>query len=181
MFDKLKSFNKWIDRISNVIADCFSFLIFIMIFLVSFEVVMRYVFKQPTIWSSEVTQYLFLAIIAFGGCYAMRTNAHVNVDIIQNKFSPRVRAIINLCTYLIIFLFLCFVIWISWKAAMRSFKWGETSSSLFNPPVWPLKFLIPIGAFLLLLQTIASYFRNIIQAVSGETNVELLESWEGED
>lgn len=168
------------DRISDAIANCVSYFILILMFLVSFEVAMRYLFNHPTIWSTETTQYLFLTMIALGGAYVMRANAHVNVDIIHCRLRPRARAIVNLFTYLVIFFYLGFVVWKTWYVAVRSYEWRETSASLFGPPIWPIKFFIPVGAFLLLLQTVATYFRNIMQAISGEEDTELIENREDE-
>lgn len=160
--------NKVIDRISEYTARAVSYLIFFLMLLVPFEVMMRYVFNRPTIWSMEITQFILCALIAFGGAFTLRIGGHVNVDILYHRFNLKRKSIVNLFTYLILFFFLTLLIWKSWGVAVRSLGWGETSSSSFNPPIWPVKFFIPIGAFLLLLQAIASYIRNIIQAVTGK-------------
>jgi TRAP-type mannitol/chloroaromatic compound transport system permease small subunit len=167
MLDFLRRINKTIDRVSDYTAKGVSYLIFFLMLLVPFEVVMRYVFNRPTIWSMEITQFILCALIAFGGAFTLRTGGHVNVDILYHRFGPRTRAIVNSITYLILFFFLVMLIWKSWGVAVRSLKWGETSSSSFNPPIWPVKFFIPLGAFLLLLQAVAGYIRNIVHAITG--------------
>ena len=169
MIQYMRNFGKIIDRISEYIAVLNSYLIFVLMLLVPFEVTMRYVFRSPTIWSSEITQYILCALIAFGGAFTACADKHVNVDIVYGLFRPRAKAVINLFTYLVLFFFLILLIWKSWGVAARSLAWGETSSSSFNPPVWPIKFFIPIGAILLLLQAIVTYMRNIIQALTGES------------
>lgn len=173
MLNFLRRLNKIIDRVSDSTARGVSYLIFILMLLVPFEVMMRYVFNRPTIWSMEITQFILCALIAFGGAYTLRTGGHVNVDILYHRLGVRTRAIINSFTYLILFFFLVMLIWKSWDVAVRSFKWGETSSSSFNPPIWPVKFFIPLGGFLLLLQAVAGYIRNILLAVTGRSEFDM--------
>lgn len=172
MMEFLRRLNKTIDRVSDLAARGVSYLIFILMLLVPFEVTMRYVFNRPTIWSMEITQFILCALIAFGGAFTLRAGGHVNVDILYHRFGPRTRAIVNSFTYLILFFFIVMLIWKSWDVAVRSLKWGETSSSSFNPPIWPVKFFIPVGAFLLLLQAIAGYIRNLVRAITGNMEFE---------
>jgi len=172
MLDFLRRINRITERISDCTARGVSYLIFVLMLLVPFEVIMRYAFNRPTTWSMEITQFILCALIAFGGAFTLRTGGHVNVDILYHRFGSRTRAIINSFTYLILFFFLVVLIWKSWGVAVRSLKWGETSSSAFNPPIWPVKFFIPLGAFLLLLQAIAGYIRNLVTAITGSSDFE---------
>lgn len=172
MLNFLRRIHKIIDRISDFTARGVSYLIFVLMLLIPFEVAMRYIFNSPTTWSMEITQFILCALIAFGGAYTLRTGGHVNVDILYHRFGSRTRAVINSFTYLILFFFLVLLIWKSWGVAVRSMRWGETSSSSFNPPIWPVKFFIPIGAFLLLFQALSAYIRFLIQAITGGNEVE---------
>jgi TRAP-type mannitol/chloroaromatic compound transport system permease small subunit len=156
-----------IDKVSDWTAIGGSYLIFLLMLLVPFEVTMRYVFNSPTIWSGEIVQFILCALIAFGGANVSRVNGHVNVDVFYGRMRPKTHAWINLIHYQVAFFFLGLLIWKSWGVAVRSLSWGETSSSAFNPPIWPIKFFIPIGASLLLLQTLASYIRYILTLISG--------------
>jgi len=168
----LRCFNKTIDKISEYAGIGVSFLIIFLMLAIPFEVVMRYIFKNPTEWSLEITQYILCALIAFGGAFTLRVQGHVNVDILYGRFNMKTRSLVNVFTYLILFFYLVLLIWKSGAVAARSMAWGETSSSAFNPPIWPVKFFIPIGAALLLLQAVVSYIRYIIQIISGKDEFE---------
>lgn len=169
----LRVFSRQIDRLSDWLANVVSYLIFVLMLLVPFEVTMRYIFNSPTVWSKETTQFILCALIAFGGAKTLREGEHVNVDVVYSKFSPRSKAIINLFTYLILFFFLILLTWKSWGVAMRSFAWKESSASAFDPPIWPIKFFIPLGAFFLFLQAVVEYVRNIMMAVTGRSDTDI--------
>ena len=45
----------------------------------------------------------------------------------------------------------------------------ETSYSAWNPPIWPIKAMIPLGTLLLLLQGIAKLLQDILIALGRES------------
>lgn len=172
MVKKLRAFNRFIDKANFKVAVVVSYLIIVLMLIVTYEVVMRYVFNRPTQWSLELNGFIFCTLVAFGGAYTMLTAGHVNVDIIYNRFNLRTRSIISLITFTLAFLFLGMVLWSGWGYASKAMAWGETSGSAWNPPIWPIKFLVPVGAFLLLTQVIVTYIRFFIQAKTGEKEIE---------
>ncbi len=167
MFQKVDGVMRLIDRLNERVAYMDRYLLFVMMMLVPFEVVMRYVFNRPTSWAMEATQYLFLAMIVLGGGWALRIGAHVNVDILYNLLGKRAQGLVGALTTAVLIFFLSLVFWNSLTVAMTSFAWLETSGSGWNPPIYPVKFLIPIGTLLFLLQGVALLLGYIHQALTG--------------
>ena len=58
-----------------------------------FEVIARYVFVRPTIWTYETNQFFFATAIALGGGWAYLAGKHVSVDIVGKRLGIRGRAI----------------------------------------------------------------------------------------
>jgi TRAP-type mannitol/chloroaromatic compound transport system permease small subunit len=52
--------------------------------------------------------------------------------------------------------------------AWDSFKFRETDATVFAPPIYPLKMMIPLGALLLLLQGLVKYIADIKLAITGK-------------
>jgi TRAP-type mannitol/chloroaromatic compound transport system permease small subunit len=165
--DNLRRFNKTIDQISRKVAAAASYFLILMMGVVTFEVVARYVFNRPTEWAMEITQFTLLLLAVLGGAYTLLTGGHVNVDIIYGRFTVKTRAVISLFTSLLIFLFLGVLLWKSWDMFITSFRLNEHSASLFAPPLYPVKCLVPIGVCLILLQSIVRFIRYFITAVTG--------------
>lgn len=127
-----------------------------------YEVVLRYIFNSPTIWVFETTNFLFGAIIVLGGGYLLLHKGHVSVDIIYNRLSVRGRAILDLCTSPLFFLFIGVLMWQGIDMFWTSMSRWENSPSVWAPPLWPVKLLIPVGCGLMLIQLLVNFIKNIM-------------------
>jgi TRAP-type mannitol/chloroaromatic compound transport system permease small subunit len=103
-----------------------------------------------------------------GGAYSHYYRAHVRVDILYLRFSQRTRAILDVVTFFFTFLYLGSLVWVGMKYALESLKVFEKTGSPWNPPIYPLKFAIPLGALLLLLQSIANFIRDLNYVKNGQ-------------
>lgn len=158
---------KWIDTINEWMGRIVSYAVLIMTFSVTFEVIARYFFNRPTIWSMEINQYLLCAYIALAGGYTLLHGAHVNVEIFYSRFTPKRQAIIDLFTSVFFFLVIGVLIWKSGGAAWETFEYNEHSDSLLGAPLFPSKVVIPIGGVLFLLQGLAKLVRDFLIVFNG--------------
>ena len=138
-----------------------------MVFILIWEVLMRYGFDAPTFWAHETSQYFFGAHFILGGAYALRWGTHVNVEIFYSRFSPRVSAIVDLFTWVLFYLFCGFLLWRGWEAAWLSVSRWEHTYSYWSPPLWPLRLTIPLAATLILLQGITKTVNDVYTAITG--------------
>ncbi len=167
-----KVFLRYIDNINEWIGRIVSFLIIPLVFLVVMEVILRYVFNQPTIWATEISVQLMAIMIFLGVGYGFLHNTHVKMDIFTVRLPRRAVAIIDLLTA-IPFLFVCILIlYKSIETALRSVELREFTPSLFASPLYPIKCLIPIGIFLLLTQGIAKFIRDFNMISNPKANSE---------
>ncbi len=158
---------KGIDRLNDGIGKMVSCLVIIMMFSVVYEVVMRYFFKSPTVWSGEVNQYLLCAYTALAGGYALLHGAHVAVDVLYERFSPKKRLLIDIFTAFFAFWFMYLLLRTSGEIAWEAWVESELSENLlFEVPLFPIKVTIPIGAALFLLQLAAKLVRDIEKLVA---------------
>ncbi len=162
----LDGYCRTITRVNRWLAIAASSLVFIMVAVISYEVVARYFFNAPTVWALELSTLLLGPYFLLAGPYFLHTAGHVNVDILYSKFSPRLAAIADTGIYAVIVLISCILVYQSIPIAQNSIDSGETSFSSWNPAVWPVKTLIPVSFSLLLLQSIAELV-HAIQRISG--------------
>jgi len=136
----------------------------IIMIILTCEVVLRYVFNRPTIWAMESSQLLMCIFVALGGAYTALQNGHVNVDILVSRLTERKRAIVDVLASPVFFLFvICFMLKMG-AIAVASIKVKEHSGTYFNPPLYPVKFLIAIGIFLVFLQGICKLLKDLSKA-----------------
>ena len=133
------------------------------------DVVMRYVMGSATIWTAELAQLIFGVYAVIAGGFLLVDRGHVNVDIFYGRLSRARKAAADLATSFLFFLFLAVLIWQGTDMAWESVAKLETSSSVWNPYIWPVKLVIPIAAVLLLLQGLVR-FASDIRTVMGLEN-----------
>jgi TRAP-type mannitol/chloroaromatic compound transport system permease small subunit len=165
---KLKQVLSWIDRINEWTAKGTSWLIGIIIVATTYEVVLRYLFKDPTTWSFELNYLVFGAYFMLIGAYTHARKGHVSVDILYARLPPRGKALADLLTFPVFFLFVGVMLYKGFGFARDAWGFRETLSSAWAPPVYPFKTVIPVAAFLLFLQGAAKFIRDLHTLVTGK-------------
>lgn len=150
-----------IDRLSEAVGKVAGLLIVVLALMVSYDVVKRYFFGQPTVWAQEMSAMLFGTFIVLGGAYTAKGNKHVSMDILYSLFSRRGRAVLDIVTFFLLTVpFLGILIWKGGEGAWRSLVTLEHDSTQWGPPLYPFRMMLPLGASLFLLQTIAKCVRD---------------------
>jgi TRAP-type mannitol/chloroaromatic compound transport system permease small subunit len=94
--------------------------------------------------------------------YVLQKNAHVRIDVVSNRLSPRTRVWIDLICHIVMLAPLCLVmIRLSWPFFLESFQNGEISSNAGGLIVWPSKLFVLLGFCLLLAQMISEVIKCI--------------------
>lgn len=156
-----------IDALSDLSGKATSFLVVAMLGAMCYEVVARYGFDSPTVWSRETAQFLLGGYAILGGAYVLRHGGHVNMDVLYSRLSVRKRAILDVLTSVFFFLFCGVLLWLGAEYAWKSVVIRETTGSPWSPPEYVVKIAIPVGALLILLQGFAKLLRDLRTAVTG--------------
>jgi len=156
----VRPFLSIIDSLSEWSGKFFSFLVVAATLIVTFDVVLRYAFDAPTKWGLEVTIFLCGITYVMAGAYAHLFDAHVRVDALYMRWTPRVKAIVDLATAPLFFLVCGVLVWEGSKWTAESIIGADTSGSIWDPIVWPIRLLIPLGCLLLFLQGLAKFIRD---------------------
>lgn len=164
----VKRFLHLVDATNEWIGDKDSWLIVVILGIVVIEVVARYVFSIPLIWPHETSTFIFGAYFMLGGGYILLHRGHVNIDILHQRLSQRMRAIVDLGTAMFFFLFCGLLLWQSAEMGWHSLMIQEKTQSVWAPPVYPIKIIVPIAAFLLLTQGLAKFIRDLRIAIGGK-------------
>ena len=158
----IRAFLKFIDAVNDRMGSLLSYFLFLFFVLLFMEVILRYFFNSPTVWANELAQMLFGAYAILAGGYILRTGGHVNVDILYSRLSKKTRAILDIGTSILFFLFSGMLLIYGGSLAWDSLSRFEHSQSAWNPPLYPAKLMIPFAAILLMLQGLAKLIRDIL-------------------
>lgn len=159
MLTQLSNKLEWFTRKEGELT---SFLIYPLLFIVVYEVLMRYLFNAPTTWGFEATTFLYGLHYMFGLAYTDLHDGHVKVDIFTTLASDKVQRILKIVTNLVFFMpvMLCMTIW-SIRFAYTSTIGLEVNATSWAPPIWPLKILMACCFFFLFLQGVANLLKDI--------------------
>lgn len=151
-----------LSTLSRKQGELTSFMVYPLLFIVVYEVFMRYVFNAPTTWGFEATTFLYGLHYMFGFAYTDVHDGHVKVDIFTAMLSSNKQIWIKILTNLVFFLpvMTCMTIWAA-KFAISSTLGQEVNSTSWAPPIWPLKILMAICFLFLLLQGISNLINDI--------------------
>jgi TRAP-type mannitol/chloroaromatic compound transport system permease small subunit len=166
----LQKFLLAIDRFSMAVGHAFAWCILILTLGTSYEVFMRYVLNNPTDWAFDMSYIMYGALFMMAGAYALARDAHVRGDVIYRLWPPRVQATVELILFFLFFFpGIGAMIYAGIDYAAESWSYtpfgpegrqGEISiNSPVGVPIAPLKTILPLAAFFLLLQGIAEVIR----------------------
>ncbi|KFB09042.1 TRAP transporter small permease subunit [Nitratireductor basaltis] len=158
------------DTVSAWFGKAFAWCVVLMTLAVSYEVVVRYAFRAPTVWAFDLTYILYGTLFMMAGAYTLSRDGHVRGDFLYRLWSERTQAKVELVLYFLFFFpGVLALIFAGWKYASRSWRYLEVSNmSPANVPIYQFKTIIIAAGILLVIQGIAQVFRCIITIRTGE-------------
>lgn len=156
----LASYAEFMDRFSVFIGRACSVLLFTCVAVSAFEVVMRYGFDSPTVWSIELAMALCASAWVLSVGYVTQRNRHISITMLELLVGPRVWRLFRLFQMLIS-IGAVFVLTLAlWGPAAKVFERPEHSGTAMNS-IQPsyLKVLLVVGCVLYLLQLLANVIR----------------------
>ena len=127
-----------------------------------FEVVMRYLFNQPTIWVHEASFLLFGMQYLLAGAFALLHGAHVRVDVVYNFLPTRGRVGMDIFTSMFFFMFAIALMITSWTFLENSYSMDERTVETWGIQYWPVKGVMLLGSTLLLLAGLSKLLKDIV-------------------
>ncbi|SHM48338.1 TRAP transporter small permease subunit [Roseibium suaedae] len=156
----LASYANGMDRVSVFIGQSCSVLFFACIAVSAIEVVMRYGFDRPTVWSTELAMTLCASAWVLAVGYVTERNRHISITMVETLVSPTVWRVFRLIQMLIASGAILILSLALWEPAVKAVTRMEHSGTALNSiqPAY-LKALIVAGCALYLLQLLANIIR----------------------
>ena len=163
-----------IDALNQRIGRTIAWLILLMTVISALNAVSRKLFNISSNAFLEIQWYLFAAVFLLAAGYTLLHNAHVRIDIVSGRRSPRTRLWIDLVGTLFFLLpFALIVVYYGWPIFVESFAGHERSLNAGGLIVWPAKLLVPVGFALLFLQGVSQLIK-LVAALRGAYDPGLL-------
>jgi len=141
-----------------------------LLLIVIHEVIVRYVFDSPTLYSVELSEYLLILVVFMSIGWVLKADRHVAVTFVVDLLPEKLRLGLKLVTSLLTVAFLSILVWKGGKVTLTAYTGNYHSSSLLEFPMWIPYGLIPLGALVLCLQyivKIGEVIRSLTATISG--------------
>ncbi|MFC1878268.1 TRAP transporter small permease subunit [Thermodesulfobacteriota bacterium] len=153
----VESTNKFVGKFSM-------YLVFAMIGILLYEPITRNLFGVSSIWAVEMAQFTMAAYYLLGGGYSMMLKGHVRMDLLYGRWSDKKKAKVDVITGLFLIFYLVFLLYGAYSSIEYAVIYGQKNRSAWAPYMAPIKIIMGIGVLLMLLQVIATFFKDIATA-----------------
>jgi TRAP-type mannitol/chloroaromatic compound transport system permease small subunit len=190
MRELMHAYIRAIDRMNRVIGRIAMYLLFVLMGVLLWSSISKTVFT-PSLWTLETAQFVMVAYYVLGGPYSMQLGSAVRMDLFYGDWSTRRKAQVDAITVLFLMFYLgvlfygavsstayalgyfgtepfaffgeLFVALVTGglDAAQDKLGFLEVSSTAWRPQLWPIKTILCLGVFLMLLQCLAELFRDL--------------------
>ena len=141
------------------IGDVGSLLLLVIMGVMTYEVIARYLFNSPTSWAWVINKQLFGVYVMIAGGYALVHNSHIRIELFYQRFPPVVKTAVHWLSLVAATCFLAALTWKSWVMGVEAYETKEVAMGVFKLPMYPLKLFMPIGTALFLAGCLVTLVR----------------------
>jgi TRAP-type C4-dicarboxylate transport system permease small subunit len=123
--------------------------------ILTYSVVVRYFFHQPTDWQDEASVFMLVGMIFLCAGHVQSLRGHIGIEALAGLLSPFANQVRMFIVDLVSCVFCAFFSWKSWTLFHEAWVDGQTTSSTFAPPLWIPYSMMALGMTVLTLQLLA--------------------------
>ena len=157
---------KGADKMNSTMRYVCMGVLFVMMLFGTVDVTGRYLFNKPILGTVEIFGMLLPALVLLGLAYTQGAQAHVKMEVLFSRLSPRRQTILSSITTAVILLLSAVILWRGIVLVLTYWRMGRTIATIGVPMFLP-QILVPIGASMLCFVLIVQLLQYIIQLRQG--------------
>ncbi|MEJ8570089.1 TRAP transporter small permease [Microbaculum marinum] len=151
----------WMARICGALSTV---LLLVILAIVTYAVVRRYVFNAPLLWSDELNGYLLVAMVMLGAAEALRRGDHIAIDLLAGRLAGRHARALEVWGNLAVIVFAAALGWSAWGSISFAYDFGSYSSGHLEMAMWIPMLPVLAGSVLLMLAAAV----RVVDALAGQ-------------
>ena len=155
-----------ISRVFNIIGVT---ILMLMMFLITVDVCLRYIFNSPIEGIYEAVEFMMAVVFCYGIAYTQRHKGHVAVNVVINRLSDRNQAIMSSIVSLISLALFAFMTWQSFLKAGEAMRMGETSiggiANFGQISTFPFMYMTSAACLAFCLELFVDFFVSITKSI----------------
>jgi TRAP-type mannitol/chloroaromatic compound transport system permease small subunit len=150
-----------VDRVTFAFSRVMIWGSLLLVGIMSYEVIMRYIFFKPTLWVNEMSLWVGGIIYITSGLYAMQQRSHIRIYVLYEMAPKWMRQLFDILSVLCTSIFVLAVLWGGLGEAIAKFGRWEAFGTAWDPPIPATDKPVLLGAlFFLFLQAISNLIRD---------------------
>ena len=158
----MRSYIRIVDAVNRRIGRLMMYGIFVMVAIFIWSSVSK-TFFLPSLWTLEVAQFAMVAYYIMGGPYSIQLGSNVRMDLFYGNWSVKRKAQVDGITIFFLIFYLGVLLYGAIDSTAYSFQYNERSPTAWRPYLWPIKVVMCFGFFLMLLQAISEFFKDMLK------------------
>lgn len=155
-------FVRIVDAINYRLGRCAMYLIFVLIGILLWSSISKTLPDlNPSLWTLEMAQFVMVVYYIFGGPYSIQLGSNVRMDLIYSRWTVRQKAWIDAVMVVFLLVYLGVLLYGAIDSTTYSLKYNERSPTAWRPYLWPLKVAMCVGVFMMLLQVLSEFVKDI--------------------
>ncbi len=161
--------NKIIKIWCKVEESILVFLISVMGLALFLQVCMRFLFNNALPWPEEFARFAQIWIMFIGIGYGVRTNAHVGMNLFSEKYSFKVKRIVDIISNSLG----VFISWVLLQSSLSFLTFQNSLSTAMRVPMYIVYSIIPISGALCIIYYVAFIIKSIQELIRGSSNLDI--------
>lgn len=160
----IRLYVRYVEAMNRRVGRFVMYLIFFMMGILLYSSLSRTLFDVPVNWVVEMAQMTMAAYYLLGGGYSMQLDSHVRMDLLYHRWRPERQALVDALTSAVLIFYLVILLYGGISSTHFAFLYDQRNYSAWAPRMAPIKLTMSIGIAMMLLQAIATFFRNVAEA-----------------
>ena len=160
----IRIFVQYVDSLNRIVGRFAMFLLFVLAAVLLTSTFSRLIVGASVNWALEMSQFILSAYYLLGGAYALQQDSHVRMDVFYSRLPPQKRAVTDAFTILFVIFYLVVLFMGGISSTNYAIVYKQQNYSAWAPLLWPIKVVMTIGVFLMLLQCISTFFKDVAAA-----------------
>ena len=162
----IRSYVRIVDALNYRLGRVVMYGIFVMVGILLWSSISK-TFFLPSLWTLESAQFAMVAYYMLGGPYSVQLGSNVRMDLFYHNWSARKKAWFDAFSILFLIFWLGVMLFGAVESTAYSLEYAERSPTAWRPYIAPIKIVMSVAVFLMLLQAIALFFRDVAK-IRGE-------------
>ena len=161
MSDAIRTVVRFVDGLNYRIGRFAMYLLYPLAAILLASTASRIFLGLPINWALEMSQFILSAYYLLGGAYTLQLGQHVRMDLIYDRLSARKRAVTDAITILFVIFYIGVLLWGGISSTNYAIVYGQKNYSAWSPPLWPIKVVMTAAIFMMLLQCVSTFFKDV--------------------